>query len=190
VRDAAEEQPLADSVKRGGACLRAHDLSSFPALRTGPPTGVLASGARWQGHSWRCASLFSALRPARPFVQLFSRRHCQHITHLLRIFGRQRRIHLFARIVGRDGIHQRRSQMHAWRQAGASLPRRVRPSCRAKASGATVPREKCRKPPELPRFRRDRRPESSTDTSKPASSYPFFPFPGALRRSGDRQLRR
>src|SRR5260370_26343240 len=36
---AGEEQPLADSVKRGGACLCAHDSSSFPASRPGHPQG-------------------------------------------------------------------------------------------------------------------------------------------------------
>src|SRR5580658_2690280 len=35
---------LADGAKRGGACLHAHDLSSFPAMRPEPPAGVLASG--------------------------------------------------------------------------------------------------------------------------------------------------
>jgi hypothetical protein len=35
---------LAKSVKRGGACLHAHDLSSFPETRPEPPAGVLASG--------------------------------------------------------------------------------------------------------------------------------------------------
>jgi hypothetical protein len=35
---------LAEGFKRGGACLRAHDRSSFPAARPEPPTGVLASG--------------------------------------------------------------------------------------------------------------------------------------------------
>ena len=35
---------LAKWGKRGGACLHAHDLSSFPATRPESPTGVLASG--------------------------------------------------------------------------------------------------------------------------------------------------
>jgi hypothetical protein len=34
-----EKQPLANSVKRGGACLCAHDLSSFRASRPDHPQG-------------------------------------------------------------------------------------------------------------------------------------------------------
>jgi len=41
-----EEQPLAEWVKRGGACLCAHGHSFPSTSRPGPPTGVLASGAR------------------------------------------------------------------------------------------------------------------------------------------------
>jgi hypothetical protein len=41
-----EKQPLAEGIKRGGACLSAHNRSSFPASRPEPPTGVLASGDR------------------------------------------------------------------------------------------------------------------------------------------------
>ena len=48
-----------------------------------------------------------------PNVQPFARLHRQQVTFLFGIFGRHCRIHLLARVVNRDGIHQRRNQVHA-----------------------------------------------------------------------------
>src|SRR5271155_109168 len=54
---------LAKWAKRGGACLHAHDLSSFPATRPEPPTGVLASGT--SSTDFSLCNLF-----AQPFCKL------------------------------------------------------------------------------------------------------------------------
>ena len=59
-----------------------------------------------------------------PNVQPFARLHRQQVTFLFGIFGRHCRIHLLARVVNRDGIHQRRNQVHARIQrAGTPAPK-------------------------------------------------------------------
>jgi len=56
-------------------------------------------------------------------------------------------------------------------------PHRIRPFCSATGAAAVVPRDKCRKPLVLPRFRRPRHPTASTAISKPTSKYPLFHSP-------------
>src|SRR6267143_6014246 len=175
-------------------------------------------------------------------VQPFPRLHRQHITLLLWIFGRLRRVHLLACIVDRDGIHQRRHQMHAGIQrTGARAPDLADAYSRSSVrnhhkafrdqqhQGARRYQLQRQPPAHRPERAASQRPHLRTGfvrlaarkqtaqllrkknvvshQSRRASEEcgaqnhqqilqsqhrvtPFFPFPGALRRSGDRPLRR
>src|SRR5205809_1708847 len=53
-------------------------------------------------------------------------------------------------------------------------PRRIRPFCSATRAAAVVRRDKRRRRPELPRFQRVPRRQSSTAISRPPWTYPFL----------------